>query len=124
MREEKTREREAFGRPWLFLKKRSDGLDEYGNPVDPTVGQTDSIGEEILQPPAPRIHESDKTGDVKNLNRQGERNLYLLVRGKDVTGKDVWRFPQGGLEEGELLHQVSAFVLDPLAVELTMYSGG
>ena len=106
-KEEKLREREAFGGSWTFKGKDSDGLDESGNLVDPTE-QTESMGEEPMEPPAPRIHESDKTGDVKSLDRQGERNLYLLIRGKDHTGQEVWRFPQGGLEKGELLHQVSA----------------
>ena len=64
-------------------------------------------GQEEIKP-MPRIHESDKSGDVKELNRQGERNLYLLVHGKDSSGKQVWRFPQGGLKEDEALHQVSS----------------
>ena len=93
----------------MFKKKDSDGLDEYGNPLNPAEGQ-EMMGEEVMQPPAPRIHESDKTGDVKSLDRMGERNLYLIVRGKDRTGKQVWRFPEGGLGEGEVLHQVRTVI--------------
>ena len=75
--------------------------------IQASPDQAESMGEEPMEPPAPRVHESDKKGDVKSLDRLGERNLYLLIRGKDHTGKDVWRFPQGGLQDGEFLHQVS-----------------
>lgn len=51
----------------------------------------------------PREHEADRIGDVKNLNRQGERNLYLLVKSKD---ENSWHFPlwSAGLEQP--LHKV------------------
>ncbi|KAI0637247.1 39S mitochondrial ribosomal protein L46-domain-containing protein [Trametes polyzona] len=107
-KEEKLREREAFGGPWT-LKRRKQGpaeLDEDGVLVA-SADQAENMGEEPVDPPAPRIHEADRMGDVKSLDRKGERNLYLLVRGKDHTGKEVWRFPQGGLQEGELLHQAA-----------------
>ncbi|KAJ8488285.1 hypothetical protein ONZ51_g3646 [Trametes cubensis] len=107
-KEEKLREREAFGGPWM-LKRRKAGpaaMDEDGILIAST-DQLENMGEEPVDPPAPRIHEADKTGDVKSLDRAGERNLYLLVRGKDHTGKQVWRFPQGGLQEGEFLHQAA-----------------
>ncbi|OSD02801.1 hypothetical protein PYCCODRAFT_1452020 [Trametes coccinea BRFM310] len=107
-KEEKLREREAFGGPWT-LKRRKQGptqLDEDGILIAST-DQTENMGEEPIEAPAPRIHESDRTGDVKSLDRMGERNLYLLIRAKDHTGKEVWRFPQGGLQEGEFLHQAA-----------------
>lgn len=55
-----------------------------------------------------RITEADKTNDVKSLNRKGHRNLYLLIK----RGSNHWRLPgaQGGLEHGELLHEVSGVI--------------
>jgi len=55
----------------------------------------------------PRESEADKKGDVRSLDRRMDRNLYLLVHGKDQAGKPAWRFPQGGLEQGELLHEAA-----------------
>ncbi|KAK7676946.1 hypothetical protein QCA50_020064 [Cerrena zonata] len=100
---EREREREAFGR-----MSSSSGEDD----VEDTSADTPSKDSELLDgqqeiKSMPRIHESDKTGNVQELNRQGERNLYLLVHGKDSTGKQVWRFPQGGLKEDEALHQAA-----------------
>ncbi|RDX42690.1 hypothetical protein OH76DRAFT_1410951 [Lentinus brumalis] len=103
-REEKVREREAFGGPWTVKRQGPESEDEVGTS---TADQAESMGEEPMDPPAPRIHESDRTGDVKSLDRMSERNLYLLVRGKDHLGNEVWRFPQGGLHEGEHLHQAA-----------------
>jgi len=54
-----------------------------------------------------RITEADRLNDTKSLNRKGERNLYLVIkRGK---GMNQWVLPGGlmGLQEGELLHEVS-----------------
>lgn len=100
---ERQREREAFGRTGSsFAEEEAEEASTEGQSKDAELlGGQDEIK------PAPRIHESDKTGNVQELNRQGERNLYLLVRGKDSSGKEVWRFPQGGLKDGEALHQVS-----------------
>ncbi|KAI0670644.1 39S mitochondrial ribosomal protein L46-domain-containing protein [Trametes maxima] len=107
-KEERLREREAFGGPWTLKRRKqaTSSVDEDGILVA-SSDQAENMGEEPVEPPAPRIHESDRTGDVKSLDRKGERNLYLLVRGKDHAGKQEWRFPQGGLEEGELLHQAA-----------------
>jgi len=57
----------------------------------------------------PRVHPSDTKGDVTSLDRMGQRNLYLLIKSKDDGDeKEVWKFPQGGLEKGELLHEAAA----------------
>ena len=72
----------------------------------------------------PRLHESDKSGDVKELNRQGERNLYLLAHGKASSRKQVWRFPQGGLKEVEALHQVSSSQKPFLRTKIVRWVGG
>ncbi|KAI1790773.1 39S mitochondrial ribosomal protein L46-domain-containing protein [Ganoderma leucocontextum] len=107
-REEKLREREAFGGPWS-LKRSDRGVEEDGElaSIQVSPDQADNMGEEPIDPPAPRTHEADKKGDVTSLDRLGDRNLYLLIRGKDHAGKEVWRFPQGGLQDGELLHQAA-----------------
>ena len=68
------------------------------------VEAEDSSGKS--QGPMPRVHEADIKNDVKSLDRQGERNLYLLVHGKNAAGEDVWRFPQTELVGEELLHEV------------------
>ncbi|KAI0079022.1 60S ribosomal protein L17 [Panus rudis PR-1116 ss-1] len=97
--EEAQREKEAFGRP---VRRRKGSADPSASAQPTEIVD----GEEKLRP-APRVHPSDKTGDVKSLDRAGERNLYLLVFGKDQAGNQVWRFPQGGLQAGELLHEAA-----------------
>ncbi|KAH8102896.1 60S ribosomal protein L17 [Cristinia sonorae] len=94
--EEREREREAFGRSGTGVSEasQSDGVLEV-------------LGEEEVVKPMPRVHEADIKGDTKSLDRQGERNLYLLVRGKDATGKEVWRFPHGDVKPEELLHDAA-----------------
>ncbi|KAG8902293.1 54S ribosomal protein L17 mitochondrial [Tulasnella sp. 403] len=52
--------------------------------------------------PLPREHDADRTGDVKSLDRKGERNLYLLLQTKDKGRR--WRLPQGIAAPGEALH--------------------
>lgn len=91
--EEKQREKLAFGGPYVKDK-----------PLKAAVESEDPSGKPLG--PMPRVHEADVKNDVKSLDRLGERNLYLLVHGKNAVGKDVWRFPQGGIEEGQALHQV------------------
>ncbi|KAI0781208.1 39S mitochondrial ribosomal protein L46-domain-containing protein [Trametes elegans] len=108
-KEEQIREREAFGGQWTIRRRKQSkplGVDEDGILVA-SADQAENMGEEPVEPPAPRVHEADKKGDVKSLDRMGERNLYLLVRGKDHAGKVVWRFPQGGLQKNEFLHQAA-----------------
>jgi large subunit ribosomal protein L46 len=40
------------------------------------------------------------------LDRKGRRNIYLLLKARE-EGHDVWRFPQGPLQKGELLHEAA-----------------
>lgn len=89
--EESEREREAFGEG--FGKAQLEDLEEDKTGA---VGQTEDVVA------LPREHESDRTGDVKNLNRKGDRNLYLLVH-----SPEGWRLPQGPAERGAALHTVS-----------------
>ena len=53
----------------------------------------------------PRRTDSDEKKDVKSLDRNGARNMYLLVKSVE-GGKQRWRFPTGGVEAGDLLHEV------------------
>lgn len=87
--EERIREHAAFG-DGFEGEKGAERLEDVPNEED-----------EIR--PLPREHESDRTGDVKDLNRQGERNLYLLVQSKE--GK-TWRFPFWAAGLGLPLHKV------------------
>ncbi|KAG9125081.1 54S ribosomal protein L17 mitochondrial [Ceratobasidium sp. 392] len=90
--EESTREKAAFGNE--FGETQLAGLEEEDKTG--AVGQTEDVAA------LPREHESDRTGDVKNLNRKGDRNLYLLVR-----AAEGWRLPQGPVERGATLHSAA-----------------
>jgi large subunit ribosomal protein L46 len=59
--------------------------------------------EEVVPVPRPmeRTTEADKKGDVKRLDRQLERTLYLVVK-----GKDGWAFPADVIPRDENLHEV------------------
>lgn len=52
--------------------------------------------------PGGRETEADRTGDVRRLDRQLERTLYLVVK-----GKNGWVFPSDIVPAGENLHEVS-----------------
>lgn len=95
--EERRRERRAFGAPF--------GLDSSEERNEATelmeIAMKDEVDESMS-----RIHKADETNDVKNLNRRGQRNLYLLLKTQE-NGKDVWRFPTGDVQKGEFLHVVS-----------------
>lgn len=54
-----------------------------------------------IDPPNDRTTEADNKGDVRRLDRQLERTLYLVVK-----GKDGWGFPADIIPEGENLHEV------------------
>ncbi|THH31761.1 hypothetical protein EUX98_g2442 [Antrodiella citrinella] len=96
--EERDREREAFG--------RTSSTDDDAA-INASKDVLEVLGEEEVVKLMPRVHEADLKGDVKSLDRNGERNLYLLLRAKDAAGKDVWRFPQGGVQAEELLHDAA-----------------
>lgn len=104
--EELKRERKAFGKPFGMPATGEDGdgkLTGTGSAAEEdsaSSGLQDEDEESIS-----RIHPSDVTGDVKSLDRKGQRHLYLLVK-TNGNGKEQWAFPQGGVEKGELLHEV------------------
>lgn len=89
--EESQREKEAFGE--AFGEAELAGLEE---------DKTGSMGQTEDVVALPRELESDQEEDVKNLNRKGDRNLYLLVE-----GEEGWRLPQGPANRGAALHTVS-----------------
>jgi large subunit ribosomal protein L46 len=94
------RERNAFGKPFGMPAR-----DAEGNVVGPTY--EDAGSQEEDEESMPRVHAADTKGDVKSLDRKGQRNLYLLIKTKSgEDGKEIWKCPEGGLEKGELLHEV------------------
>lgn len=95
--EERRRERKAFGAPF--------GLDPSEERSEATELMEIAIKDEVDES-MPRVHQADETNDLKNLNRRGQRNLYLLLKMQE-NGKDVWRFPQGNVQKDEFLHVVS-----------------
>ncbi|KAF9052771.1 39S mitochondrial ribosomal protein L46-domain-containing protein [Panaeolus papilionaceus] len=101
--EERNREKRAFGP--AFLEKED--ITEEQRQADIAAVEQLAIQEGEGETLAPRKHESDTTGDVKSLDRQGQRNLYLLLKATDSAGKSTWRFPQGDVEKGQLLHQAA-----------------
>lgn len=94
--EERKRERKAFGFP--FGKEETEA--EGSSPKQLVKQEGD---DEVLMG---RKHEADVKNDVRSLDRLGQRNLYLLLQ-ESRNGKESWRFPFGGVQKGELLHQAS-----------------
>lgn len=90
--EERKREEQAFGTLSSFMTDATEANEEAAE-----------MAKEDIEPSAPRISEADKTKDVQSLARQGERNLYLVLKKKDGS----WSFPQGSAQKGEFLHQVT-----------------
>ncbi|KAJ4008626.1 hypothetical protein NW752_009744 [Fusarium irregulare] len=63
-----------------------------------------------VEPPADRVTEADSKGDVRRLDRQLDRTLYLVVK-----GKDGWGFPADVIPKEENLHESAKRVLDQTA---------
>ena len=101
--EERKRDRKAFGPGF--------GAD---HPLAPGAGVTaqdlNKFGRDDDETPAPRVHASDVSGDVKSLDRKGQRNLYLLIQQK-TDGAAVWKFPETAVVDNELLHEVGSLWL-------------
>ncbi|KAF9452826.1 hypothetical protein P691DRAFT_696140 [Macrolepiota fuliginosa MF-IS2] len=100
--EEKDREKASFGPTFVQDDYQDLAKVEADKAAVKLLAQQEGEGESL----APREHPSDKSGDIKSLDRAGERNLYLLLKSKE-NGKDVWRFPQGGVETTDFLHQAA-----------------
>lgn len=99
--EERERERIAFGRRYRPLTERAK---EYIAADRAAVAQL-SEQEVQLDGLQERVHQADLDRDHKSLDRKGRRNIYLLLLANS-QGQEAWRFPEGGLQKGELLHQV------------------
>lgn len=98
--EERARERQAFGRGFSAQAADADA-DADAKAVEVARGFEEESAKE-----APRTHPADVKGDVRSLDRQGERNLYLLLLRKDKDDQFRWMFPESSLHKGELLHEV------------------
>jgi large subunit ribosomal protein L46 len=74
---------------------------------------------EVVPVPRPydRVTEADKKGDVKRLDRQLEKTLYLVVK-----GKDGWGFPADVVGKEENLHEVR-YEFPPLIVSFRQVAG-
>ncbi|KAA1474840.1 hypothetical protein DENSPDRAFT_825004 [Dentipellis sp. KUC8613] len=96
--EERRRDRKAFGPGF--------GADSEDARSTLTAEDLKKFGQEEEENTVSRVHASDLSGNVKSLDRNGQRNLYLLVQQKK-DGKDAWVFPQGDVNAGELLHEAA-----------------
>ena len=104
LQEERRRERRAFG-PSFGVRDEVTAEERVATKAAlETLARQEGEGEEL----APRVHSADASRDYKSLDRKGRRNIYLLLQAQE-DGRDIWRFPQGGLQKGELLHEVSVF---------------
>jgi large subunit ribosomal protein L46 len=92
--EERRRERQAFGRVSKVMMESTEANREAAE-----------LAKEEVEKRATRFTEADKKKDIHSLDRRGERNLYLIIRKKEEDNI-YWTFPQGGVQTGELLHQV------------------
>ncbi|KAF9070397.1 39S mitochondrial ribosomal protein L46-domain-containing protein [Rhodocollybia butyracea] len=95
--EERRRERISFGRQFGI----ADDLDAEKAAANKAAAEQLAEQEGERDELMPRVHPSDEARDYKSLDRKGRRNLYLLLEAKE----GVWRFPQGDVKKGELLHQ-------------------
>ncbi|KAI0340670.1 50S ribosomal subunit L30 [Trametopsis cervina] len=118
-KEELERERQAFGRsatPSSRIKTEEEtrATDEDGADA---LAVLDAQQQDDAVKTLSREHEADRTGNVQSLDRQGERNVYLLVLAKDEAGKQTWRFPQAPVKVQENLFQsVQNYLRSPFGV--------
>ncbi|KAF8350900.1 39S mitochondrial ribosomal protein L46-domain-containing protein [Amanita rubescens] len=102
IQEERRRERRAFGPSFGIREKVTEDERAATKAALETLARQEGEGEELL----PRVHSADTNRDYKSLDRKGKRNVYLLLQAHE-DGHDIWRFPQGGLQKGELLHEAA-----------------
>lgn len=104
--EEKKRERRAFGPTFgvdeFISKEKAAAEKAAADQLALQEGDTEGLMQ--------RVHVSDTNREFKSLDRKAKRNIYLLLRITE-NGQDSWRFPEGGVEKGELLHQVSVICI-------------
>jgi large subunit ribosomal protein L46 len=117
-KEEERRERRAFGpsaTPSSRIKSEEETLAEEDGADSLAV--LDTQQQERIKH-VPRLHESDRTGNVQSLDRQGQRNIYLLVLAKDEAGKESWRFPQAPVSKQENLFEVRSYKIQMVIANL------
>ncbi|GJJ12508.1 hypothetical protein Clacol_006751 [Clathrus columnatus] len=107
-KEEKLREKLAFNWAKKTVSKRStppSSKTPKTTQYKPSLSPATTTSSDDDAQPMSRTTEADKINDVKSLNRQGHRNLYLLVK----RGEGEWRLPgaRGDLRDGELLHEAA-----------------
>lgn len=82
---------------------------------DKLAGKQPDVGELPVEE-EPKLNAREQEGEVeepsaeaaKKVERQGEGNLYLMVKDKK-SGK--WSLPTGGLEKGEALHEAASRIV-------------
>jgi large subunit ribosomal protein L46 len=99
--EERTREKQNFG-PEFVSEDLSSAESEEAMAAVEMLRKQESEGQVFI----PRVHRADVEKDLKSLDRNGQRNLYLLLKTQSF-GKERWRFPQGDVVKGDLLHQAA-----------------
>jgi hypothetical protein len=98
--QEREREKTAWGpRFWTFTEEQKATF-KAQKLAEAQLAEQEGEQEKLM----PREHPGEKRGALKSLNRQMMRNLYLLIQPNESR---IWRFPQGTLQDGELLHQVT-----------------
>jgi large subunit ribosomal protein L46 len=74
--------------------------------VEESDEQVEARDQELSEfQPAPRSTAADQTGDLRSVERQLDKMLYLLV--KKNRSSHCWQMPQGTLSEGESLLQAA-----------------
>jgi len=96
--EERSRERQAFGRLTRTMWDTTEANLEAAKLAKEEVGKR-----------ATRFTEADKRKDLRSLDRRGERNLYLVTKSEDSS----WSFPRAAIRKGEFLHQTAERALYP-----------
>ncbi|KAJ3881475.1 39S mitochondrial ribosomal protein L46-domain-containing protein [Lentinula edodes] len=97
--EERKRERIAFGREFGIADDLDKEKAAANRAAVEQLAEQEGESEEMMA----RVHPSDEARDYKSLDRKGKRNLYLLLQENEGT----WRFPEGNVKKGELLHQAA-----------------
>ncbi|KAJ3332507.1 hypothetical protein HDU76_014008 [Blyttiomyces sp. JEL0837] len=89
-----------------WLKAQSDAGSEPSRPHPTRAHDEDLLS--AIKALASRKSKADVEGDVKSLDRDLQRSLYLLVQSKKL---DSWILPAGEIEDKELLHEAADRVL-------------
>ncbi|KAJ6446443.1 50S ribosomal subunit L30 [Purpureocillium lavendulum] len=109
-------------RAWDDELKVGDALSSQDSMLDSLLRDAEarvSDDAEVIAPedvvpverPVARETEADRKGDVRRLDRQLDRTLYLVVKGKDGS----WGFPADVVPKNENLHEAAQRILDQAA---------